>query len=171
MPVQGRTAATNLRHEAKRASSWKTLVCVSRLRFSARFWRSPPPLHAAPAKLGITAPEQALGWIKGYRERPAPKAVPGLVRELASVGAFQEPEGAGVYVGFMAGVIAANPKTADALIAEMAKVPPRDQWAVIKAIAYSRADNWRGLLARASKSMPTAGGDDRRLPHRQDARL
>src|SRR5689334_15590654 len=91
-----------------------------------------PPLEAATGKLGITAPEQSLGWIKGYRERPVPKAVPALVRELASVGAFQEPEGAGVYVGFMAGVIAANPKTADKLIAEMAKVPPADQWAVVK---------------------------------------
>lgn len=123
--------------------------------FFAAFLALPFSPLPASARLGITAPSQALGWIKGYRERPVPKAVPGFVRELASVGAFQEPEGAGVYVGFMAGVIASNPKTADALIAGMAKVPPADQWAVVKAVAYSRAPNWRTLLDHAARHMPT----------------
>jgi hypothetical protein len=114
---------------------------------------------AGPAfgKIELSSPEDALGWIKGYREQPHPDAVPGLVRELAAVGAFQEPEGAGVYVGFMAGVIGANPGRAEKLIAGMAKIPEADQWAVIKAIAYSRLGGWRHLLAVASADLPTRG--------------
>lgn len=112
-------------------------------------------LPAGAANLEIDSPEQSLGWIKGYREKPNPDAVPGLVRHLAKAGAFQEPETAGVYVGFMAGVIGANPGRAEGLIAAMADIPPADQWAVVKAVAYSRLGGWRHLLAATAHHMPT----------------
>lgn len=112
-------------------------------------------LPADAATIEITSPEQSLGWIKGYREKPNADSVPELVRHLAKAGAFQEPETAGVYVGFMAGVIGANPGRAGRLIAEMAAIPPADQWAVVKAIAYSRLGGWRHLLAATAHHMPT----------------
>lgn len=109
------------------------------------------------AKLKLNSAEESLGWIKGYREQPKPDAVPDLVRELARVGAFQEPEAAGVYVGFIAGVIGANPTRAEKLIAEMSGIPDADQWVVVKAIAYSRLGNWRHLMALASADLPSRG--------------
>lgn len=105
----------------------------------------------------LTAPEQALGWIKGYRSDPQPDAVPRLVKDLAAVGAFQEPEGAGVYVGFMAGVLGANPDKARDLVRRMAEIPAADQWAVVKAIAYSRLPHWRNLMAISSEYLPERG--------------
>ena len=115
---------------------------------------TPTPLP----RIQLQTPAQSLGWIKGYRTHPTPSAVPDLAKQLATLGAFQEPEGAGLYVGFMAGVLGANPKTADKLATSMASsLQPADQWAVIKAIAYSRLPDWRGVLQAASPKMPTRG--------------
>jgi hypothetical protein len=115
---------------------------------------APGPL----ARIQLQSAQQALGWIKSYRGHANPTAVPDLVKQLAAFGAFQDPEGAGLYVGFMAGVLGANPKTADKLATSMAvAVPAADQWAVIKAIAYSRLTDWRGVLQAASPKMPTRG--------------
>jgi hypothetical protein len=115
---------------------------------------TPTPLP----RIQLQTAQQSLGWIKGYRAHPNATAVPDLVKQLAALGAFQEPEGAGLYVGFMAGVLGANPKTADKLATSMAaSLQPADQWAVIKAVAYSRLTDWRGVLQAAAPRMPTRG--------------
>jgi hypothetical protein len=63
-------------------------------------------------------------------------------------------ETAGVYIGFMAGVIEANPKRAEALIAGMFPMPPEDQVAIVRAIAHSGHPEWKELLAKFSERMP-----------------
>jgi hypothetical protein len=66
-------------------------------------------------------------------------------------------ETAGIYVGFMAGVIEANPKTAEKLITKMFHMPPEDQVAIVRGIAHSGHPEWRELLAKFSERMPARG--------------
>lgn len=117
-----------------------------------------------------------LKLIKGYREKPDPRAVPDLIRALSQQGAFRDPESSGVYVGFLAGVLGANPKTAPSLVRKIMPLPFEDQWLLIRAVAYSRLPNWPNMLRDLAKDMP-----DRRtmiefylsgkMPTLDDARL
>ncbi|MBO0766432.1 MAG: hypothetical protein J2P50_17840 [Hyphomicrobiaceae bacterium] len=116
-------------------------------------------LRAAPSKRQsdqqpFTRPEDMLRWINGYRTQPDPDKVPELVRAASAMGVFRDMETAGVYVGFMAGVIEANPKKAEALIARMFPMPPEDQVAIVRAIAHSGHPHWKELLAKFSERMP-----------------
>ena len=43
-------------------------------------------------------------WIDGYRNKPEPSRLPAAVKALSVSGALREPETAGYYVGFVAGV-------------------------------------------------------------------
>jgi hypothetical protein len=102
----------------------------------------------------FTSQQSILRWINGYRAHPAPDKVPDLVKAASAVGLFRDMETAGVYVGFMAGVIETNPKRAEALIARMFPLPPEDQVALVRAIAYSGHPQWKELLAKFSERMP-----------------
>ena len=53
---------------------------------------------------------------------------------MSGIGLFKELEQAGVYQGFIAGVIAANPEIAEKLVAEMFPMPPEDQVVIVRAI-------------------------------------
>ena len=53
------------------------------------------------------------------------------------MGAFKDPESAGAYVGFIAGVIGANPERAEELIGKMFPLPEENHWVIVRAIAYS----------------------------------
>ena len=110
------------------------------------------PPRRPPAE--FTSQQEILRWINGYRTQPKPEKVPDLVRAASAIGLFRDMETAGVYVGFMAGVIEANPKRAEALIAKMFPLPPEDQVAVVRAIAYSAHPEWKGLLSKFSERMP-----------------
>jgi hypothetical protein len=99
-------------------------------------------------------PEDLLRWINGYRTEPQPDRLPDLVKAASAIGIFRDMETAGVYVGFMAGVIEANPRKAEALIARMFPIPPEDQVAIVRAIAHSNHPEWRELLSRFSERMP-----------------
>jgi hypothetical protein len=119
----------------------------------------PATVQAAPPRKGaphrpFKRPEELLAWINGYRNHPEPDRVPELVRAASAMGVFHDMETAGVYVGFMAGVIQANPKRAEALIAKMFPMPPEDQVAIVRAIAYSDHPQWKDLLAKFSERMP-----------------
>ena len=98
--------------------------------------------------------ERVLSWIKTYRDKPEPDLLPEAVRVLAASGAFREPDAAGVFVGFMAGVVGSNPRKAERLARAMLKVEPEDNWAVIRAVAYSGHPEWRRLLRRLEKAAP-----------------
>jgi hypothetical protein len=102
----------------------------------------------------FTSQQAILRWINGYRTQPDPSRVPDLVKAASAIGLFRDMETAGVYVGFMAGVIETNPKRAEALIAKMFPLPPQDQVALVRAIAHSGHPLWKELLARFSERMP-----------------
>ena len=116
----------------------------------------------APAESAPRPPEQAsvetvLGWINQYRLRPEPHRVPEAIRVAGRLGAFKDPESAGVYVGFLAGVLRANPARAEAMIAKILPLPPDQQWALVRAIAYSGLPQWKGLLGGFKMNMPGRG--------------
>lgn len=102
----------------------------------------------------FASPEHILRWINGYRTQPNPDKVPAMVKAVSALGLFRDMETASVYVGFMAGVIEANPKRAEELIAKMFPMPPEDQVAIVRAIAHSGHPEWKELLATFSERMP-----------------
>lgn len=98
--------------------------------------------------------EELLKWISTYRQKPDPDRLPDAVRRMGDLGLFRELEQAGVYVGFIAGVLGANPDKADRLITKMFPMPPEDQVVLIRAIAYSGDPDWKALLERFVERMP-----------------
>jgi hypothetical protein len=116
---------------------------------------SAPVAAAPPAKKDAFATqENILRWINGYRTQPQPDKVPALVQAVSGLGLFRDMETAGVYVGFMAGVIESNPKRAETLIGKMFPIPPEDQVAIVRAIAHSGHPEWKELLRKFSERMP-----------------
>src|SRR5262245_23275123 len=113
------------------------------------------PASAAPThKIEFTSREAILGWIWKYRLKADPARVPGAIKAMSQTGAFKDPDSAGVYIGFIAGVIAANPAHADDLIAKTLPLGPEDEWALARAIAYSGAPEWKELLRRLAARLP-----------------
>src|SRR5581483_2085606 len=98
--------------------------------------------------------ENILAWINTYRLHPAPERLPVAVRAMSRLGLIADPENSGVYVGFIAGVLAANPERADALIAKMFPLPNEHHWAIVRAIAFSDRADWRILMQRVADRMP-----------------
>jgi hypothetical protein len=117
------------------------------------------PLDARPgsratAQQAITSPEQMLRWINAYRHKPEPKKLAEAVRAMSRMGLFRDPETAGVYIGFIAGIIASAPVEADKRIASLFPMPPEEQIVVIKAIAFSGLPDWKATLGRFAERMP-----------------
>jgi hypothetical protein len=112
----------------------------------------------AAAQLGapqkFTSPEQIQRYMKEYRTKPEPKRLPELVQALSGMGVFREIESTGVYVGFMAGVLGSNRDQAETLVKGMFPLPPEDQVAIIRAIAYSGLPDWKVLLETFIERMP-----------------
>lgn len=94
------------------------------------------------------------GWIGTYRDDPKPELVPKLVKAMAAQGLLQEQDRAGIYIGFVAGVLADNQVDADKLVKQMFPLPPAAQVLVIKAIAYSGLPDWKARLGRFVERMP-----------------
>jgi hypothetical protein len=101
-----------------------------------------------------TSPEAILGWINQYRLKPEPHRVPQAIKLAGRLGAFKDAEQAGVYVGFLAGVLHTNPARADRTIAKILPLPPEQQWVVVRAVAYSGLPQWKGLLHAYKMHMP-----------------
>jgi hypothetical protein len=103
-------------------------------------------------------PRASLGvvqqWIYNYRAKPDYAHVPAAVRVLFHTQTFKEPENAGIYLGFIAGAIGANPAKAEKLIASFFPVAPEDEWVIVRAIAYSGLPDWRNVLRRVAPRMP-----------------
>jgi hypothetical protein len=89
-----------------------------------------------------------------YREKPNLARVPAAVRALSRIGTLKDPEGSGIYVGFIAGVLGTNPRKADDIIARTLPLTPQDQWVLVRAIAYSGHPDWRGLMEKFVTRMP-----------------
>jgi hypothetical protein len=113
------------------------------------------PSTAAPLKPGeLGSREAVLAWMNGYRASRDPAHVPQAVQAMSQLGIFKDPENAGAFVGFIAGVIATNPAQAEHLIAHMLPLPPEDQWAVVQAIAYSELPGWKTMLRGFADRLP-----------------
>jgi hypothetical protein len=115
--------------------------------------KAPP---AATLRLGdLSSPDTILRWMASYRAHPDPANVPNAVRAMSRMAAFKDPETSGSYVGFIAGVLSANPKRADDLINQMLTIRPEDHWVIVRAVAYSGLPNWKALLRKFAHRMPT----------------
>jgi len=114
------------------------------------------PADAAPTKkkAEFASSEHILRWINGYRLRPEPGKLPAAVKAMSELGVFREMDTAGIYVGFMAGVLHANPKRAEELVEKMYPMPPEDQVAIVRAIAYSDLPDWKDLMLKFVERMP-----------------
>ncbi len=113
-----------------------------------------PASAALPRTIEFISIDATSRWISNYRARPEPARLPAAVRALSQLGAFKDQESAGVYIGFIAGVISFNPDKAEELIAKMLPLAPADQWVIVRAIAYSGHHDWKGLLRKFSERMP-----------------
>lgn len=98
--------------------------------------------------------ESIARWIYGYRLKPDPEKLPAAVKAMSQYGLFKDSESSGLYLGFMAGVLGANPDKAAALVGRMFPLPPEDHIAVIKAIAYSGLPRWKQVLSGVAERMP-----------------
>ena len=113
------------------------------------------PAAAAPQpNTPFASTDAMLRWINAYRHKPEPEGLPAVVRALSDLQAFKDTETSGAYIGFIAGVIGANPARAALLVAKMLPITPADHWVLVRAIAYSGASNWKELLATFVDRMP-----------------
>jgi len=116
----------------------------------------PAPAGAVGHLEETSSRDDVLKWIDGYRNRPDPASVPIAMKVLSRRGVLQDPDSAGVYVGFMAGVIGAHPTEAASLVAKMLPaLAEEDQWILVRAIAYSGLPDWKALLTKFAARMPS----------------
>lgn len=120
------------------------------------------PATAAPpgkrTKTDFSSTEHILRWINAYRLKPEPNKLPAAVKAMSALGVFRDMDTAGIYVGFMAGVLQANPKRAEALVTGMFPMPPEDQVSIVRAIAYSDLPDWKDLMLKFAERMPARKG-------------
>ncbi|MGE0852394.1 MAG: hypothetical protein AB7O44_22680 [Hyphomicrobiaceae bacterium] len=120
------------------------------------------PAAAAPpgkrTKTDFSSTEHILRWINAYRLKPEPNKLPAAVKAMSALGVFRDMDTAGIYVGFMAGVLQANPKRAEALVTGMFPMPPEDQVSIVRAIAYSDLPDWKDLMLKFAERMPARKG-------------
>jgi hypothetical protein len=115
----------------------------------------PASAGAAAHKLDeLTSRDAMLGWMWAYRASPNPDGVPTAMKAASRLGLLRDPESSGVFVGFLAGVIGANPAKAEALLMKTLPLPVEDQWLVVRAIAYSGAPEWKALLQKVGPQLP-----------------
>ena len=107
----------------------------------------PVPTLAAPKSAFYTR-DAVVAWADSYRHRPEPSRLPAAVQTLSKAGSLREPDHAAFHVGFIAGVLGANPKIAQKLVVRMLPLPEADQWVMVRAIAYSGLPDWKSLLAQ-----------------------
>ena len=112
------------------------------------------PAESAPPQGKQLTSQDVLKWINSYRAKPDPTRLSEAVRAMSALGLFRDLDQAGIYIGFMAGVIGDNKAIADTLVGKMFPIPPEDQVAVIRAIAYSGLPDWKDLLGRFIERMP-----------------
>ena len=123
------------------------LFCIL-LSVSALAEAANPP-QAAPGP-----PVAGLKVMKAYREKPNPNSVPLLIRAISQQGGLKDPESSGIYVGFLAGILAANPRSAKSLMEQTLPLPFEDQWLVIRAVAYSGLPHWQDLMRDLAARLP-----------------
>ena len=114
-----------------------------------------PAAAVPPPAAALSSTDAMLKWINAYRGKPEPDGLPVLVHGLSDLQAFKDAETCGAYIGFIAGVLGANPDRAEALIEKMLTIQPADHWVLVRAIAYSGLSNWKVLLVKFADRIPT----------------
>jgi len=144
-----------------------TALLITLIAFGAPAVAAAPTNKAtASAKKGeFSSSENILRWINGYRLKPEPAKAPAAARAMSELNLFRDLETAGIYVGFLAGVLETNPKKAEALIAKMFPMPPEDQVVIVRAIAYSNLPEWKALMLKFAERMPARQGLIDRFVH------
>lgn len=99
-----------------------------------------------------------LAWTFHYRQNPQPTKVPYAFLALSKAGSLRDPEQAGIYLGFLAGVLKNEGARADRLLVKLTGLPHEDQWILVRALAYSGLPDWRDLIARLEKHIPDRAG-------------
>lgn len=112
------------------------------------------PHRKAPPVASFASAEAVLAWISGYTARPEPQRLPAAVHALIAGGAFKDIDQAGMYIGFIAGVLNTDPAGARKLVTAMFPMAPEHQVVVIKAIALSGLADWKTLLGEVAERMP-----------------
>ncbi len=102
----------------------------------------------------FTKPAHILKFINDYREQKHPELVSEAVHAMVKLDLLSDPEKAGIYTGFLAGVIGENQTSAETMISSVFPLPPREQVVLIKAIAFSGLPEWKRLLSDFSERMP-----------------
>jgi len=113
-----------------------------------------PDANAKQKGKPFNKPEVLLQWINEYRRNPEPERLAEAYKAMRDLNLLKDVEAAGIYVGFIAGVIGANPDKAEKLISDMFPMPPPDQVIVVKAIAFSGLAEWKELLGKFVERMP-----------------
>jgi hypothetical protein len=108
----------------------------------------PDPLQLFPTADSVAR------WIGTYRPSPRPDRLPAAVKAMSAHGVFKDGDTAGLYIGFMAGVLGSDPSKAADLASRMFPLPPEDHLAVIRALAYSGLPNWKTILGGLAERMP-----------------
>lgn len=108
--------------------------------------KRPPPQFATS--------QDVLRWINNYRANPEPERLPDAMQAMSRLALFRDQDSSGVYIGFAAGVLGTNRDKAEKLVAGMFPMPPEDQVAIVRAIAYSGLPEWKELLQKFIERMP-----------------
>ena len=109
---------------------------------------------AEPPNTAVNSTDSILKWINDYRNRPDPESLPAIVRALSAMQAFKDAETCGAYIGFIAGILSANPSRAENLMSKMISIDPADHWVLVRAVAYSGLPHWREILSTFADRMP-----------------
>lgn len=118
------------------------------------FAAAKPAAKKQPPPVPFTSAESVMAWIGGYRAKPEPHRLAEGVRAMIASGVFADLDQAGVYIGFIAGVLGDNPGQARTLIGAMFPMQPEHQVVVVKAIAFSGLAEWKEIMTQAAERMP-----------------
>jgi len=151
-------ANRSVRVQFARQRSWRRSAGAILILFALASAAAAPAAAATPPGGTLSSTDAMLKWINAYRGKTEPDALPVLVRGLSEMQAFKDPESCGAYIGFIAGVLGANPERANGLIEKMLTIQPADHWVLVRAIAYSGLPNWKVLLLKYADRMRTRSG-------------
>jgi hypothetical protein len=139
-------------------ASWRRTAAALLAVFALSIAIAAPAVAATPPNAALNSTDSMLKWINAYRGKPEPDGLPVLVHGLSDLQAFKDAETCGAYIGFIAGVLGANPDRADTLIEKMLTIAPADHWVLVRAIVYSGLPNWKVLLVKYGDRMRTRSG-------------
>ena len=113
-----------------------------------------PTAKAAAEAAAFNSVEKIGRWINNYRTNPEPDRLPQLFKAMVELNMFADTDSSGLYLGFVGGILAAEPTKATARIGKMFPLRPEYHAALIKAIAYSGLADWKEQLRNNAERMP-----------------